>query len=1142
MQQNIPILGIQNIIASQNPQYGATLITPDIQDYDQKLKGYTAEYTPFGDSSALFDGLKISPVGTWVRKGLNGSLSPLSKYTPANQEQLQEIGKATGWNSDDMEWVLDGASSMQEVRGNLDILAQNKRIQEQFNASSWYMSLVGGLGSSLGNPVDIATTVASFVVPPIGTVAKFGTAGVVATRIGVNTASGVAANQFQSYVSGVNHELWTDVANMLALTTGIEGIKRVNKSLLTTRNKIAIAHDQLLKNGKVSPQLAGTYAQKIANATLGYAQRMNDVRQQLTSGLPTIQYKQQLKKLIEEQDEDASQFASKFTHFEQGVRSQKNDGISKQYVNNGQEPIKQKGGVSMPTDSETTLRGSGKTTLFEQVRNLGLKTAWARDWLPNAVSNVSKRFTRVRINEFLYRKVQGYDTTAFGQMNKDTQLLQIAQKLKKGYQEQGKLLINHGLVDNIFGYRGYLPMIVDKYKMSDFIKRMGGDQNAGKALQKYLYNGVVNDATTMGYFKQIFQKQMKQAVQKAKKQAAKKGRNNYVHPSENWSQQDWDVQYNKWLWDQSGKSSYGYRDQNRTQNKSDNFDDNAVGFSFRKRRLPWNAGYRQNGFSLMDLRADVVDATQRYTKRTNGLVADTRVFGMDFEGVAGQINHITNVRWVKADREPKFGQKARTAMDVLHRRAYGLPINPNKGDYNIGDALSDILRNLSYGAYGTLMGVLSYGEVATALQAYGASTLLKMMPGAEKLFNKFARNDFTPEEFKVLKQHLIGREAAQRLNIRQIMRSQQERLKDLNPYIARAVGLSRVFADYSAGSFVMEYSNDTIIDTIQSQFLRQFANRAFSKTYKKRGFMRPQDLKRLNIPDEDLLYAFRVFKRHAYQDADGIVRLKDNFEQITGDDRAMYVMRRLINYVAEETLQRRGLDDVFTWQYENNPILALAMQFKTFAIQSYNKRLVKLMNRIEDEGALGAVNNYLISSVLTAAVTSAQAYLRTLGMSEEDRNRYLKNVFGVDLDQGLDSQAVANIVFNTMFNRNPYTASLALVSNTLGIGTGAKTTASTPVSIGDQQQDTGFISPMSVTRTVSDMFPSLRILDNIVGGAVGTLNYAQDSYTDQFTAKERRATAKQLNSALGILPTIPGATNIFKGYVKQSLEDYQYGY
>jgi hypothetical protein len=42
-------------------------------------------------------------------------------------------------------------------------------------------------------------------------------------------------------------------------------------------------------------------------------------------------------------------------------------------------------------------------------------------------------------------------------------------------------------------------------------------------------------------------------------------------------------------------------------------------------------------------------------------------------------------------------------------------LNPANADYSYGDAASEILRNLSYASFGTLMGVLSYGEVAAAI-------------------------------------------------------------------------------------------------------------------------------------------------------------------------------------------------------------------------------------------------------------------------------------------------------------------------------------------------------------------------------------------------------------------------------------------
>lgn len=1164
MDDIVPVANTQNTIRPIRPEYGAALVTPDIQDYKTQLKGQTSEYGIFSQNSALYDGLKISPAGTWTRKALNGSLNSLTRYKPT-QEEFKQIAQGTGWDSQDMQWVLSGASSMEQVRGNMDILAQNRRIQEQFNNSSWYMSLVGGVGQMLGNPVDMGLAAASFAIPPLGAagaLAKAGSIGAkvataaeklgpkttMALRVAGNTAAGVASNQLQGSVSGIDHNVWGDIASMLLLTTGFQSLGKTSKALRNTRNRVAIAHDQILKNGQVSPQLLGTFTQRIAKATIPYAKKANDIRQQLTSGLSSFQFRKKLQLLTQSPDQKTAALASKFTHFEAGVRSQKGQtGISKQFVNNGKQTISQKDGVYMPDDQQTVLKGSGRTTLFQEVRNLSLTTQWSRDWLPNAVDNVSKRYNRQLVNDFLYKKIQGSDTSSFGRMNQDPDLLKIAKKLEQGYDMQGKRLVYHELVDNIFSFKKYMPMIIDQYKMSKFIRtRFGlGEQNqirSGQYLKYYLYNGVFNDAKTMQNFKQIYNQQLDQLIQKQKKNALKQG---IEYQPPNWmikkQGNQYDVALNQYVLNQAKAASYGYRDQNRSANHKDNFDDSAVSFSFRKKRLPWNTAYKDSsGFSLDSLRADVVDATQKYIKRTNGLIADKRVFNKDFAEVTKQIDQAANRQNRANAREPRAGDSTRQTLDVLHRRAYGMALDPKNADYSYSDAIADMLRNITYGAYGTLMGVLSYGEVATAIQAYGASVLLKMMPGAQKIFNRFARNDFTKEQWSTLKQYLVGREAAQRLNIHQIMRAQGQRYKDLNPYMAKAVGISRVVADYSPASFVMNYTNETIIDTIQGEFLREFAKRAYQATYKKKGFITKQNLQRLDIPQKDLLYTFKAFKRYTYTDQDGIIRLKDNFQQFAGDDKAMYVMRRLINYVAQETMQKRQLQDVFTWQVKNNPIMALALQFKTFALQSYNKRFVKIMNRAQDEGALGVTNNYLISCVLTAAVTSAQAYLRTLGMSQEDRDKYIKNVFGVDLQNGLDRDGVESILFNSMFNRNPYTAALTLVPNALGIGTGAKTTAST--SVLDEQDDTGFIRGVDVAKTFSDMFPSLRVLGGLTYGATGTYNLANDYITDQYDYKQKRDTVRQLNKAIGILPTVPGATNILKGYMKDSLENYQYGY
>nr|DAL93642.1 MAG TPA: hypothetical protein [Caudoviricetes sp.] len=39
---------------------------------------------------------------------------------------------------------------------------------------------------------------------------------------------------------------------------------------------------------------------------------------------------------------------------------------------------------------------------------------------------------------------------------------------------QGKRLVYHELVDNIFSFKKYMPMIIDQYKMSKFIRSRFG--------------------------------------------------------------------------------------------------------------------------------------------------------------------------------------------------------------------------------------------------------------------------------------------------------------------------------------------------------------------------------------------------------------------------------------------------------------------------------------------------------------------------------------------------------------------------------------------------------------------------------------------------------------------------------------------
>lgn len=1093
----------RSVSEASSPEFAAYVSTVPLENSSDYLKGGTKTYSMFDfENSAFVDGFKTSPIGMWYRRG--GRFTA-DKYQPTEEEK-KELYAKFNYNKEDIDFVLDNARTYEDVKQNMDLLAENRRIEAQFNDSPWYMGLVGGIGSGFGNPVDLVTTAGSFAAPPLA-------AGRVATwalRLGANVASGVASNQLQEYVSGIHHDVWTDVGAITAMTLGIDGVGKGMKRAANVGRRVALAHDAMIRGQNVP---AGT-----SKLEKSLAEKLNNFREQMTSKLPSVEFKQRLLGYMNKSN-GLHEYIRKLTHWEQGLRDE-DAGIK----------FKQR------------LTGPGENTLFDEVEGLRIETDSLMNTLANDMAKLSKAYNREDVNDFLYKKISGEDVSS-SFLADDPLANDLAKRISAAYQHRGIKLNNSGLVDAGYNIAKYIPVVIDRWKMHDFISRIGDDATAGTYLQSYLYIGAFEDASRIAYFKRAWKEELEAQQKKEAEEALKRGET-YTPPK--MTQQEEDLAFNNWLWEEAGKAGYGYRDQAHTSNSVDNFEDDAHDFSFQKRRMPWNTAYEDgSGFSLDSLRGDIVDVSTRYFNRTAGLLAEKRVYDRDFREGSEHIKQLADEYWVdKTNRKPGGEDELREALTVMHRRAYGMAINPDRANFSMADAFTDIMKNLAFASYGTLMGVLNYGEVGAAIQAYGAGALIRMLPGVHETVQRWGSGLFSKEDIEAIKDHLIGREMYDTLAVDEIIRRNEERYRQINPYLAKAVGISQVIADYSPAAQLQRYANNTIIDTVVSCFLGEFMQKAYGRKTTSRGFLRDLDLARVGVLKDDLEYTLKAARRYMkYDEASKTPMLKSaDLAWFRDDDRAMGVLRKLTNYAIEETLQRRKLDDIFTWQTANNPVLSMALQFKSFAIQSYNKRFVKFMNRWEEEGNLAALNSYLTTSALTGAITLAQTNLKALGMDEEEKEAYLQGAAGIGSIEDLsDPDALATFLMNALFNRNPYTASMALAMNTVGIGTSAKSTSQIRDKL-DEEDESGYLKWNGIANTTLDMFPALRFGESLAFGGIGAYNRARDFVLDDSTYKDRKDTARYIKRSMSAIPNLPGITNLFKSFVNEDLEDYKYGY
>lgn len=1096
----------------------------------------------FGDGCEIFaDGLKTSTIGMQVRKMMQGTFNPMVSYKPKDEEEEKEWYGRVNYDKDILDIAFSGASTREEVEANLDLIYENRRIDQKMANSPWYMSLIGGIGQMAGDPIDLAATAVSIAVPPLGgarlavgasrVAVVAGKAGKVAVPIASNVVAGVSSNQLNEITTGVDHDVWADVYGITALTMGIQGVKFTGN----TARKVAINHDKLIKGEEVD---TSSFLGKFSEGTLPAYKKINDVREQLESKLPSLEIKYRLMKYAESSGvQEINRFVSGLTDFEEGRREWGNSNFAN--ISRTGQAVEQERGVTFPEDASTgTLSyGSGKTTLMEEVEGFHVDDNRLMDSIVNKTSEVSKIFGRDKVNHFLYRKIVGRDTSMFGDlMNSNKELSEIADAVSKAYEKRGHLLMSHDLVDNVYSFGKYVPMIVDRNKISDFVSSFGSGKKAvaraRAMLSTTLYNGVINDKDTYDRFFQVYREEIAKSAEGKGLASLDQGKLSKAKKAKNERKEQ--EAFLEWLSVKSDDAAFGYMDQNTS--RGENFDRSGPNVNFRKRRMPWNTSYELKGFSVDSLRMDLVDATRAYFSTTSGLLATKRVYGSDYEGMKEIINRLGNEYRISKNLEEGTKNDFVTDATAILNRAFGKATSDR--DYGVSDALSTIGRNLTYGAYSTLMGILNYGEVAQALRAYSMKFLMQSLPGIREIYEKFLNKDLSKADRRYIQDYMQGREVLKLMGAREMIRHNQEMYKATNPYLSTAVGISQIWAEYSIGNLAMRYTNDSIIDAVQSCFWAELINKSHSVKKNYNGFLRDIDLKRVNISRSDYNYMLRRLKSFS-SIKDDRMSISDNFAQLKDDDRFTYAFRRMTDYVCNETLQRRGLDDIFVWQVgKGHPFVTLAMQFKTFAIQSYNKRFVKMMNRLEDEGGLAQLNNFMITSALTAATTMAQLQIRSLGMPEEERETYLRSMIGIGSLKDLENpENYEKLMFNSFFNRNPLFASVAILANSFGVGTGVKTTASTRV----PEQESNWLSAPNLGNLIVDMTPSFRLAYSLTSGGVGTYNLIRDSITDEDTYKERKATVRQIMFGLTGLPNIPWITPSLKQYAKEELEDYKYG-
>ena len=1052
---------------------------------DEIVRHEFEDESELGYFDALLTGIKQTPLAVSIRQTLGNDLENPSTYTPKDEVEFSNLFKEVGYNKGALFRVLNNASSLDEVKANIKLYNDDLLDAYRLSKNHWTTQVASSVLGSLASPQDVAL----MAYNPAYGASKLARIG---TNIAYNVGTGVASNYVQSKLLGVEQNIESDVLGLAMMSAGFNGLGVAGDALAKTGRKVAKQHDDIASGNVPTPSQhkGGKVARKVNEA-------LETINKKF---FKDIEVKEKLLRDYDDSDK-VKELVHNFFNYQQGTR-----------VKDG---------------SFATRLTTGETAM--DLKNAYLKADYGIEdlgtvaWKEATDLNIPDKV----FNEYVQLKAHGKDVSSLEQVYPELKVAKktnsFVEEVRKHYDLRGQELVDNKIIDGVARGDSYMPRAINRFKLADKIGEIGSVSLTYARVRRCLKEGITMSPERMAIFRDIYDLEVLSKVKE--------------------DQTDYVIQFDEWFDIELNKASKGYVDQGIHKNESSlNDPDDGTTFSFEKHRRPWDWTYRDaDGFSMLDVSEDVVTALKKYNQRTQGELIASIVYNTNYKGLKDKINEAKlEIITIDNNNETR-GDAFEREMTASLRRLYGMNIDPKKNiEAGRLEALSEVLRNLTFGAYSTYMGLLNYAEMTNAVKAYGASTVIKAIPYARELADRWDKGEFNLDDIRALENLVTGGEVRALIGKAETVANVSRQYSGIDKWMQGIVTGSRLFAQYSPGSLLLRESQRSIVSTVQETFLSELIRKSHGTDIKGRGFLRDIDVKRAGVSEKKLNSLMRTLKESTALKADGKIDISKLKNTLQDNPEALYTLRKLDEFVANEAIQRRGIDDIFSWEIHSNPFLSLVTQFKTFALQSYNKRLVQLGHRWEEEGASELVSTLAISTALSGIVNLGITGIRTLGMSEEDRDAYIERALGIEDFDITRPTDLLQAFLETGIYRNPYSASLMLALNFVGVGTGLKTTAGTS----GYGEDNSFISSVNLGQTVTDNLPAVRFLQNIINGSLGLANLAMDGLDigDDYTRAQKTATAKQLMTGISSFPQVPVLTNVFKGFVGDKLEDYKINY
>lgn len=1062
-----------------------TMLPSSSQDFREKEYNAELEKEKANEEVGFIGGIEHSALGTIARVRMMSEdpLGESNTYIPTDEER-DKILKEFNYSEDAYRAVVNSLNSSEDIPNAIAAIKENIEYNKLESNAGVLDNLASGLGDAVVDPVNWATAIGT------GGLGFWG-------RVAGGAIGNVASGQYREYYTGVASDMMQDAIAGITFGAGAELMSAASRKFYA---QAWVESNTITSNFAPNRGLNKSFfANKAMDVKLKTA--TSSLAQYLSDGFNGFTVNGMLRDV--KQGGALDLLRKKLVKNEAGILDPET-GVYKQY-------------------------SSSDKTVEEVIRDFDNDIYTLNNETADMRNRMSvKGFSSDDVSEALYMYCSGKPIPPkFKPIEEEVKT--IGDRYRKLYDQDNSMLISVGKYkEGAIDKETFVPRAFDVKKVDDVINSQGGKDFADNSARLYakvsrnLLEGTRKNPTALSkvyeYYKRDFEFREKgKALKKGESDAVTK-----AAPSID------SKEFREWMEKAADSMAMGIVDQGKHIDSV--FDPrNAMSNIDPKKRIPWDTSYKSSdGLCVDNLRVNFFDVFDRYHRRVAGEYASRSVLGVDgFEGMKKAFDDAINM---EMDQLPLADEARRQryadASEILVKKAFGIGLRDYDEGLGVGTAISEILRNLTFATSNTFMGLLNYTEVSAGVLAYGGNLLLKSIPGFNKILTRWAKGGMTPKEEQGVIDLLFTREPVVKSIWGDIRRHNRYRYGD-HKIAADIVSGTQILANALPTTKFLQASQINIVDTARGMMLGQLIRG------NKGGFFRKGTLERLSITQKEMQHLRGKLKQAFAVDVKDGISVRD-ISKITRDPEALNTLRRLGDYVADETILRPSIGDTFKWDTSASPIISLLTQFKSFALRSWSKRFVKASNRIKEGDGLYQAANFSISIALATLGNLGITAIRTSGMSEEDREKYWEMSLGVKPDNDIQDNLL-NIVGSSIL-RSSLLAAPALLLNAAGVGTFAKTTSDARIVDPDAPKLWGNINAGDL---LVQNIPALRTATNYANLGRGLGDYFAISMNpDDYTYEQEQRNINNLWKSLkSITPQWGAMTNIPLDYLKDEYTD-----